>query len=118
MGQGRRERLRSWLPFGKWAPRWKSEMCPRTECKHSVFVCVCVLGGLRVGEDDEMEGVTTVKTNFPTAQLCPRPGLAYEPSGRTCNFTHMKLSTFSCLPSAPSLPPMGVCMMARCNLQN
>ena len=42
--------------------------------------CVCVylgVGGGGNGEDDEMEGVTRVKTNFPPARFCsgPAPGV-------------------------------------------
>lgn len=37
-----------------------------------VCVRVCVSGGW-VGEDDEMGGVTTVKTNFLTAKSYPEP---------------------------------------------
>ena len=72
------------------------------------------VGGGGTGEDDEMEGVTTVKTNSPPAALLrasPRPvshlaGPAIH-SHETVDFPFPS--------SASSLPPMGVCMMAPCN---
>lgn len=63
MGQGR-ERLMSWLPSGagRWSPGKKSRTC-QGRVPELDAVCVC-LGKKCVGENDEMERVTTVKTIF------------------------------------------------------
>lgn len=72
---GSKIRLRSHLPCGagRWASRWRVGHV--TGQVSGWDVCLCVFGGGN-GEDEEMKGVTTVKTNFPPA-FCsgPAPGL-------------------------------------------
>lgn len=65
-----------------------------------------------------MERVTAMNTTFLLHSFAQSQPWACKPSGRTCNSTCIKLSPFPSLPFSPLLPPMGVCVIARCNLQN
>lgn len=113
---GSKIRLRSRLPCGagRRASRWRVGHITVQVSGWDVCVCVFGGGGGGNGEDDEMEGVTAVKTNSPPAVLLrasPRPvshlaGPAVH-SHETVDFPFPS--------SASSLPPMGVCMMAPCN---